>query len=235
MRKHFEKQLATVGTCAQVTLIDAMCEWWMAADRDDAFNQIKANSGVDLAGISNSVISGLEKAAQLLDIDSFELVSENSLEMLVKLTAEQIVLMLDEIHIQWIEDNFNAKRWAQKYFKGQLFQYRKTSRIPFGELEKDLLFVDRYLSAGYNRVTRREIQQVFQQYATADQGEEDLIAIAEKARTFAPEIIHWIEVYRDSLNPEKKAKEIEVINQFLAVHSDPEEIMEIMISAVAQQ
>lgn len=234
MCKNFETMLETMNSCAQETLIDAMCEQWMASDRADALKQIQANPGIDLAGIEGSVVSGLKKAAGLLKVDADELISEKCLEALANLSAPEIVLVLNAIHVQWIEDNFSAKRWAQKYFKHQLFQYRKTSRISFEEVEKDLLFVQRYLEAGKCSVNKAEIEEAFEVYVDTDKSESDLDVIAKRARTFAPEIIHFIQVYRDSLNPEKKAAEIAEINEFLAAHTNPEEIMEIMISAVTE-
>jgi len=220
------------NSATRETLISAMVNWWMASDRDDALTQITAHPGEDLAGIENSVMAGLKTLGFLLDVEVEDLVSEAKLDALKEATAMDIVISLDAIHIQWLDDNFSAKRWAEKYFKGQLFQYRKTSKLPWSTAALDLLFIQKFLSRGGNTHTEDEIKEAFESYARIDSGDEDLEEIALHARTFAPEIISWVIAYRDKLDPKKKAQQIKEVNDFLSKHQDGAEIMEIMIKAV---
>lgn len=226
-----ENMIATENSAAQNTLIDAMIEWWMASDKEDALKQINAAPGSDLAGIENSVVAGLTALAEQLGIDSNDLISEEKLAALAAATPKQIVIALDAIHRQWIRDNFTARRWAEKYFKGQLPQYRKTAKIAWDEVAKDLLFIAEYLKKAGNACSNEAIQSAFAVYAEENSDNGDLPEIAEKARTFAPEIIDWIVAYRGKLDPVKKASHMAEINKFLDEHTDGAEIMEIMIAA----
>lgn len=228
----FEKALATTNSAAQATLIDAMVEWWMATDRQDAIAQITTNPGQDLAGIKNSTVSGLTCLAAALYCNPETLISETDLGVLSMVSPEMIVESLHAIHTKWIEDNFTPRRWAEKYFKGQLPQYRKTAKISWTEVSKDLLFIAEYLQAGNAQVTDNEIQSAFIKFAEYDSSDDDLAGIRRKAMSFAPDIIQWIKKFRDGLDPVKKASMIDTINQFLDDHSDPIEIVEIMIAAV---
>lgn len=230
--KNFENMLATTNSCAQETLATAMVEWWMANDYADAIQQITAAPGSDLADIKNSVVSGISVLAKALDVEPNELISEEKLMVLVEATPAQIVMALNAIHIQWISDNFTARRWGEKFFKGQLPQYRKTAKIAWSEAVKDLLFIAEYLRKGGNTCSNEEIQGAFEAYAGANSADDDLEAIATKARTFAVDIIEAIKAYRAELDPKKKAEQIAEIDNFLAEHSDGAEIMEIMIAAV---
>lgn len=233
--KTFENMLATANSAAQNTLINAMVEWWMAKDHEDAKEKINAAPGSDLAGITNSVVSGLTALAEQLGIDSNELISEEKLHALEAATPEQIVIALDAIHRQWVSDNFTARRWAEKFFKGQLPQYRKTAKLAWDEVVKDLLFIADYLIKGGNFIcSNEEIQSAFVVYAEENSDDSDLTFIEKQARTFAPEIIEWIVAFRDKLDPEKKASQIEEINKFLDEHTDGAEIMEIMIKSVSE-
>ena len=224
----FEIVLVNGGSCAQDTLIAAMCEWWMAEDENDAKRQIAAAPGSDLAGIKNSVVAGLTKAANLLKVDPAQLISEENLAVLKNLTAAEIVEVLDAIHLQWIEDNFTAKRWAEKYFKGQLPQYRKTSRIVWTEVVKDLQFVQKYLIAGGSEVSVEEIEAAFGEYVAADTAEDDIPAIKARAMTLAEEIIPQMEAFKLEAKPEIAAK----VKAFLDKHTDPVEIMNILLSSI---
>lgn len=228
----FNEKIATKGSCAQETLADAMCNWWMASNRQDAYQQIQAAPGQDLAGIENSVTAGLRSLADSLGVELKELLLEKKLQVLASATPEMIIKALDAIHIQWIADNFSARRWAEKYFKHQLGQYRKTAKLDWPTVMLDLLFIQRYLCTGGNAVAVEELQQAFAVYSAVNSSDEDLSQIAERARTFSGEIVSWIIAYRDKLDPEKKAEQINEINDFLAHQKDGAEIMEIMISAV---
>ena len=225
MRNTFRELLKTNGSCAQETLAAAMIEWWMAADKYDAMKKISNAPGCDLAGIANSVLAGLTQAATLLECDPEQLISESDIAVLQNLTAMQIVEVLNAIHLQWIEDNFTAKRWAEKYFKGQLGQYRKTSRIPFEELVKDLLFVQQYLTAAGCEVSVEEIHAAFDTYVTADTNDDDVFSLVSRAKKLAPEIISQMEALIGRAKPEI-ANQVE---DFLAEHNDPEEIMDILV------
>lgn len=228
----FNAMLATSESAAQKTLVAAMLEWWMASDKEHAIRQIVAAPGEDLAGIGNSVISGLSALADALGIKAEELLSEQNLIALAVATPDMIVGALDAIHTQWVEDNFSARRWSEKMFKGQLPQYRKTSKISWEEVEKDLIFISEYLKAGGNTVTEDEVKVAFEAYAAANAEDDDLAGIAVKARTFAPDIIAAIEGFRAKLDPVKKAAMIAEIDAFLSQHTDGGEIMEIMIADV---
>ena len=228
-----ERMLKTTGTAAQETLISAMLEWWMASDRDDALSQIVAAPGKDLAGIKNSVIAGLASLAESLEVKLEDLLSEERLVVLSDAMASDVVKALDAIHLQWIEDNFTARRWAEKFFKGQLGQYRKTAKLPWSEVEKDLLFIKEYLKE-YRSFDDDDLQESFEEYAEVNSSDDDLEAIASKASSFAPEIIDWIVKFRDNLDPVKKAELITEINDFLSKHQDGAEIMKIMIEAVSK-
>lgn len=230
--KNFNEMLATANSAAQNTLINAMLEWWMANDREDALKQINAAPGSDLAGIENSVLAGLTALAEQLGIDSNELISEAKLDALAAATPAQIMIALDAIHRQWISDNFTARRWAEKYFKGQLPQYRKTAKLAWSEVVKDLLFIAEYLNDGGNICSKEEIQSAFVVYAAENADDSDMTFVEKQARTFAPEITEWIVAFRDKLDPVKKAEQIAEINKFLDEHTDGAEIMEIMIAAV---
>jgi len=224
----FENVLVNGGSCAQDTLIAAMCEWWMAKDEADAKHQIAQAPGADLAGIKNSVVAGLTKAAEMLDVDPEQLIAEENLAVLKNLTAAEIVEVLDAIHLQWIEDNFTAKRWAEKYFKGQLPQYRKTSRIDWTEVVKDLLFMQKYLIAGGSEVSVEEIEAAFGEYVADDTAEDDIPAIKARAMTLAEEIIPQMEAFKLKAKPEIAAK----VKAFLEEHQNPDEIMRIMVSSI---
>ena len=230
----FENMLATSGSAAQETLIDALTNWWMAADREDAIRQIEAAPGEDLAGIENSVYAGLSVLAELPGIEMDDLINEKNLSGLADASPIDIVFALDAIHTQWIDDNFSAKRWAEKYFNGQLFQYRKTAKLPWRELLSDLLFIRRYLKRGGNTCSEEEIQEAFELYAQLHDDDDDLEEISEKARIFADEIINWISAYRNKLDSVKKSQQIAEINEFLSKHQDGAEIMEIMIESVSE-
>jgi len=227
--------LATTNSSAQNTLANAMIEWWMASDKDDALKQINANPGSDLAGITNSVVSGLTALAELLGVDSNLLISEENLTVLSVATPEQIVIALDAIHKQWIIDNFTARRWGEKFFNGQLQQYRKTAKIVWSEVVKDLLFIAEYLIKGNNICSNEDIQIAFEAFALANSEDDDLEGIADKARTFAPDIVDAIKAYRAKLDPEKKAKQIAEIDNFLAEHPNGTEIIEIMLTQFSEQ
>ena len=224
--------LATRNSAAQKTLIRAMLEWWMASNQEDAISQIEQNPGQDLAGISNSVLAGLKALAAELWVEAEALLEERNIEVLKYATPAQIVMALHAIHTQWIEDNFSARRWAEKYFKSQLPQYRKTAKLEWQEVAKDLLFISEYLKAGGNTVTEDEVKVAFEAYAAANAEDDDLAGIAVKARTFAPDIIAEIELFRAKLDPVKKAAMVSAIDEFLSQHEDGAEIMEIMIQAV---
>ena len=229
MHTTFENKLRTWDSCAQDTLIEAMLKWYLAVDEYDARRQIAAEPGIDLAGIKNSVVAGLTMAANLLNVEPVQLISEEKLGVLKRLTASQIVEVLDAIHLQWIEDNFNAKRWAEKYFNGQLFQYRKTTRIPWAEVEKDLLFVQKYLIAGGTEVSVEEIKAAFDERVAADTAEDDLPVIKARAMTLADEIIPQLKAFQQlKAKPEVAPK----VAAFLEEHHDPIEIMEIMVSSI---
>jgi len=144
------------------------------------------------------------------------------------LTAAEIVEVLDAIHLQWIEDNFTAKRWAEKYFKGQLPQYRKTSRIDWTEVVKDLLFMQKYLIAGGSEVSVEEIEAAFGEYVADDTAEDDIPAIKARAMTLAEEIIPQMEAFKLKAKPEIAAK----VKAFLEEHQNPDEIMRIMVSSI---
>lgn len=229
--KKFETMLAIDGSAAQETLANAMVVWWMARDKEDALKQIEAAPGEDLAGIKNSVIAGLSSLANSLGVGIEQLIEEQQLNLLEKATPRNIVEALNAIHLQWIEDNFTARRWAEKFFKGQLGQYRKTAKLPWAEVEKDFLFIEVYLRDSF-QWTEKAVQWDFHMYALEHNADDDLETIAEKARTFAPEIIDWIVAYRDKLDPMKKAVQIADINEFLSKHQNGAEIMEIMIKVV---
>lgn len=249
-------KLATPRSAAQNTLIAAMCEWWMATDRDDALRQINAAPGKDLAGITNSVIAGLESLAESINMDSAVLIEELALAVLVEAKPEHVVLALDAIHEQWIRDNFNARRWAEKFFKGQLYQYRKTANLPWSEVKKDLLFISSYLARGgwcmgeSDSVTRyanvNAIYDAFERYANANAGDDDLAFIAEKARTFAPEIVGQLYMFRVKTqkaadekvaNGKDATKELALlarIDSLIVEHDgNGESIMEAMIASVS--
>lgn len=229
---NFENMLKTNNSCAQETLAKAMVEWWMATDHEDAIQQINAAGGADLAGIQNSVISGLSALAEALGVQADELIYEENLAVLERVTPEQIVNALNAIHVQWVRDNFTAKRWGEKFFKGQLSQYRKTAKIAWSEAVKDLLFISEYLKKGGNTYSEEEIKVAFEAYAEANSKDDDLVAIAILAHTFAGDIVDSIKAYRGKLDPKKKAAQVEEIDRFLAEHSDGAEIMSIMIEAV---
>jgi len=205
-----------------------MCEWWMAKDENDAKQQIAAAPGSDLAGIKNSVVAGLTKAANLLKVDPAQYISEENLTSLKNLTAAEIVDVLDAIHLQWIEDNFTAKRLAEKYFKGQLPQYRKTSRNVWTEVLKDLLFVYQYLIAGGSKVSVEEIESAFGEYVAADTAEDDIPAIKARAMTLANEIIPQMKAFKLKAKPDLAAE----VEKFLDEHTDPVEIMDILVSSI---
>lgn len=230
--KNFKEMLKTANSAAQNTLANAMIEWWMANDRADAMEKINAAPGSDLAGIENSVLAGLTALAEQLGIDSNDLISEENLDALAAATPEQIVIALDAIHVQWVSDNFTARRWAEKYFKGQLPQYRKTAKLAWAEVVKDLLFIAEYLKNGGNICTEEEIQNAFVTYAAENAEDSDMTFVEKKASTFAAEITEWIVSFRGKLDPEKKASQIAEIDKFLDEHTDGAEIMEIMIAAV---
>lgn len=224
--------LATRNSAAQKTLIRAMLEWWMASNQEDAISQIEQNPGQDLAGISNSVLAGLKALAAELWVEAEALLEERNIEVLKYATPAQIVMALHAIHTQWVADNFSSRRWGEKYFKGQLPQYRKTAKLEWKEVAKDLLFISEYLKAGGNTCTEEEIQAAFVEYCAANAEDDDMQAIASKARTFAPDIIAEIELFREKLDPVKKAAMVSAIDEFLSQHEDGAEIMEIMIQAV---
>ena len=227
---NLKEMLMTEGSCAQKTLVKAMLEWWMAKDEEDALNQIQAAPGEDLAGITNSVMYGLVKLAVALGVEAEVLVAEENLKILANATPENIVSALDSIHTKWISDNFTARRWAEKYFKGQLGQYRKTSKIAWSEAKKDLLFIDVYLEVGGNTCTIEDVKKAFESYAAVDLEDDDLELIANNARRFATEIIECIKQFREKSI--SKPEMVERIDNFLAEHNEPNEIIEIMINAV---
>ena len=226
----FEKMLNTCGSAAQETLIDALINWGMANDRDDAMRQIHEHPGEDLAGITNSVFAGLKALADKLGVDVEDLVSEK-LDVLGLATPMQVIKACNAIHVKWIEDNFTARRWAEKFFKGQLPQYRKTSKLPWREVLSDLFFIRRYLEKGGNWYGEEELKDAFELYEVVESKDDDQADIIVKAMTFAPEIQKWIIAYRDKLDPEKKQSQISEIDEFLAKGYDGSEIMEIMIAA----
>ncbi len=226
-------RIEKTGTAAQRTLINAMCEWWMASNKDDALAQIAAAPGQDLAGITNSVVSGLVALAEALRVPVEVLTTEENLSELRNATAEQIVFALDSIHQQWIEDNFSEKRWAQKYFKGQLGQYRKTSKIGFTEAIKDLLFIAEFLKTGGSPVTVEEVEVAYQQFAKADASDDDLVTVATRAREQLDpeEVLRQMKAFRDSLDPEKKADLISKIDAF--IQDTPEDqVIDMLLAAV---
>lgn len=230
----FATMLATNESATFKTLADAMCEWWMASDRADAVRQIVAAPGEDLAGIKNSVVSGLTVLADALGVDVEDLLSEEKIQLLREVTATQVVAALNAIHTTWIEDNFSARRWAEKYFNGQLFQYRKTAKLPWKEVKKDLLFIAEYLTEGGNTGSDEEMQVAFAEFAAANSEDDDMDAIAVRAREFAPAIIEQIQVFRGKQDPTKEKGQAMIarIDDFLSQHTDGGEIMEIMIAAV---
>lgn len=221
MMTMIKEMLTRNDSCAVRTLAKAMVEWYMASDEEDAINQIIANPGEDLAGISNSVIAGLTCCADQLGIPAEMLIEERDLSPLGTLTADQVVLALDAIHLQWISDNLTARRWAEKFFKGQLDQYRKTSKISFSEVSKDLLFIQQYLTAGGSELCLRDIEQAFTSYSLADEGDEDLDRIVRSANSFKDEIISAMEAFEKKAKPEM-AKEVRL---FLEEYTDPKVII----------
>lgn len=220
--------LATKDSCAAQTLAKAMVNWWMASTEEEAYKQIEANPGEDLAGISNSVIAGLTSIADQLGIPAEDLIEEKDLSVLGALTAEQVVLALDSIHVQWIDDNLTARRWAEKYFKRQLGQFRKTSKLPFEEVSKDLLFIQQYLNEGGSTLTTQEIEEAFNAYCAADTDDMDLDFIREVAKTFKSEIISEMEAFAKKAKPEIA----EEVRSFLSVHNNPIEIIEETLSII---
>lgn len=233
MRKYtaqFVDALARPGSAAQETLVKAMVEWWMATDRNEALAQINAHPGSDLAGIENSVVSGLTEAANILVCSLEDLISERDLTPLAKLTPFEILSILDSIHTQWIEDNFSARRWAEKYFKGQLFQYRATSNLPWKEVAKDLLFIQEYLTAAGCTVTEEDLKEAFALEVAALKGDQDLHETALRAVALADDIIPAIIAFREK--SAKKPELVAKIDAFLALHPDPVEIMGIMVKSI---
>ncbi len=220
MTTTLKEQLTKKESCASQTLAKAMVEWWMAKDEEDAYMQILANPGEDLAGISNSVIAGLTCCAEQLGIPAETLIEERDLSPLGTLTADQVVRVLDAIHLQWIADNFTARRWAEKYFKGQLGQYRKTSRLPFTEVVKDLLFIQQYLTAGGSALCVSDIESAFKAYS-CEEGDEDLETIKEIVNSFKSEIIPAMEAFEKKAKPEMAEK----VRRFLDEYTEPEAII----------
>lgn len=230
--KNFEINLETKGTAAQNTLVAAMLEWWMASDKNDALRQIAEKPGEDLAGISNSVFAGLNKLAEIAGCPAENLISECDLNPLKDVTSFDIIEALDAIHGQWIEDNFTARRWAEKYFKGQLPQYRKTAKIGFSEAKKDLLFIQEYFVKAGNPINIEEIELAYRTYATSNAVNDDVTGIATRAMKFAPEIIDRIRDFREKSS--NKPQLVQQIDGFLADHTDPQQIMLTMIDACCE-
>lgn len=225
-KEMFEEMLAVENSAAQETLAAAMVEWWMATDQQDALQKIRANSGKDLAGIQSSVLAGLTACAEILDCSLESLVLETDLKLLKKLTAGDVILILDAIHKQWVEDNFNARRWAEKFFKNQLVQYRKTAKLSWDEVRKDYLFIESYLKAAGNIFEEQELYVAFTEYATKNSADDDLETL-EKAREFETEILGEIQKFREK--SDGKVEVVARIDGFLKLTSEPSEIIDKMI------
>ena len=219
-----------VDSCAQRTLATAMVQWCMAKDYADAYSMINENLGEDLAGIETSIRAGLTCLAEDLNVPADDFISEKDLGPLYNATADQIIRALNCIHLQWISDNFTARRWAEKFFKGQLGQYRKTSKISFDELVKHLLFIQDYLKSGGCNVSIEEIRKAFEEFCFYDPGDEDLIDILCKAWDFRYQITD--EIIRFRKKSYKKPELVSKIDAFLEEYTTPEERVSEMLAVI---
>lgn len=212
------------GTAAQKTEISAMLNWGMASSREDAIAQIEANAdNPDLAGIAGSVLAAIG--------DKEDLVKETDFSSMAGKTAMEIVELLDKIHVAWVFDNINAKRLAQKYFKGQLFQYNSTGNISWSEVKKDYLFIASYIAKSGNKGSEQELEDAFEVYSYKAHYTPRFDADVDLMfRNCAPFIVAEIEKYRDNLDQTKDTEKVAQINEFLEENErDGKKIMEQMI------
>ena len=178
------------GTAAQETEISAMLNWKIASSREEAIAQIEANAdNPDLAEIAGSVLAAIG--------DKEDIIKETDFSSMAGKTAMDIVEILDKIHVAWVLDNINAKRLAQKYFKGQLFQYNSTGNISWSEVKKDYLFIASYIAKSGNKRSEQELEDAFEAYSYkahyTPRFDEDVDIMF---RNCAPFIIAEIEKYR---------------------------------------
>lgn len=216
--------IAKKGTAAQETEISAMLNWKIASSREDAIAQIEANAdNPDLAGIAGSVLAAIG--------DKEDIVKETDFSSMAGKTAMDIVEILDKIHVAWVLDNINAKRLAQKYFKGQLFQYNSTGNISWSEVKKDYLFIASYIAKSGNKRSEQELEDAFEAYSYKAHYTPRFDADVDiMFRNCAPFIIAEIEKYRDDPNQPKDAEMVAQINEFLEENErDGKKIMEQMI------
>lgn len=229
--KKFEEMLAVTGSCAQATLASAMVEWNIAENASEAIRKIKASPGEDLAGIKSSVIVGLSSFSNSTGARLEELISESDIEVLQMVTPEEIVLALDAIHATWVRENLTVRHWVEKYFKMELDQYRKTAKLPWYEVKKDLLFISKYLENGKCMWTKYDIFKAFEEYSHKSP-DDDLEDIQEKVRSFAPDIVEEIIRYKYELSFHEMLIMYPIIDKFLSRYYDAEEIVEVMLSTI---
>lgn len=215
----FAQALETTGSAGQRTLKDAMIEWYIAPNADAAMAKIAAEPGKDHAGITNSVLAALVKAADLVRCNPVQLISEADLNPLKNLTADQIVEIMGATHEQWIDDNWNSKRLIEKTGRNQLFQYLNVFRIGWEEASKDLLFFWNYLQAAGSTVTKENIQAAYEEAAAdAPQGN-DFALDCYKAMTisngFGAEMVPTAEAFikaNEEDHPDRAQKVIDLLN-----------------------
>ena len=218
--------------CAYETLADAMVTFGQAKNFEDAYEQIKSHPDEDLAGIETCVYTGLTSCAEQIGCSVEQLISEKDLSPLADLSALQIVKAIDAIHKQWIRDNFTPAMWVQKYFTGQLGQFRKMSRIPLYEAAKDLLFIQEYLLAGGNAIPLEEVEEAFVEYSKNDSGDEDIPLIEETVYGFKNVIVREIRNFREDKEAKNDTEMVERVNNLFRKTTNPEEILNEMLCVI---
>ena len=149
--------------CLKTTLIDYMIQSNQASSEKEADKLVRTR---DFSYEKNLIKAGLCSLAESAGVTVGSLCIEEAkaISSLSFVSNKQIVEALNCIHEQWIKENLTPKLWVANYFEKNTIKYRRMEFLTFGEVSKDLVFINRYLEAANRKVKLNSLDAEFKKW-----------------------------------------------------------------------
>lgn len=225
----FNQLLATEGTCARQTLISVLVESQKAYDAKAAVKRLNTYPGYDIIGIHPYVNAGMRSFSEQLQIPLESLVGETDLSPLEDVTSDQIFKALSSIHDCWINENFSALNWVEKFFARKLCFYLPAEALPFEVNKMNMLFIEKYLYAAGCLVNFADIEGCYIDARSSSKLDNAKMSLIDRAYSMQDEILTSFYNFRTRI---KDPGLTERINLFLREGSmTPRGIVSRMVTA----